>query len=84
MPCVQSLWCVLPECGDSGNRFFARRAENRSHQEPSFFVRVPMIRCEKRTLRDAKSNRRAGDILGYSGNAVALRADATGDSMLLR
>ena len=70
--------------GEIEKRFFARRAENRSHQKPSFFVRAPIVRCKKSILRDAKSSRRAGDILGYSGNAVALRADATGDSILLR
>ena len=50
-----------------------------------FFSRTPLVLDAKTHLSGRfKSNRRAGDILGYSGNAAALRADATGDSMLFR
>ena len=50
-----------------------------------FFSRTPLALDAKTHLQGRfKSNRRAGDIPGYSGNAAALRADATGDSMLFR
>jgi hypothetical protein len=74
-----------PTSDDIEKGFSARSAENRSHQELNFFrARPKVLDAENASLGTQKSSRRAGDILGYSGNAAALRANATGDTMLLR
>jgi hypothetical protein len=70
---------------DIKKRFFARNTENRSHQRSSFFrARPKLLDAENTSLGTQISSRRAGDIVGYSCNAAALCADATGDSILLR
>ena len=85
MHCVQSFDVYSPRKQREQNKMI--RTENGKSFTPKakFFSRTPLVLDAKTHLPGRfKSNRRAGDILGYSGNAAALRADATGDSMLFR
>ena len=85
MHCVQSLRCVLPQKQREQNEIFRTESGKSFTPKAKFFSRTPLWLDAKTHLPGRyKSNRRAGDILGYSGNAAALRADATGDSMLFR
>ena len=85
MHCAQSLWCALPSKQRCREPNF-RLKHGKSFTPPVQFFRARPERLDAKNTSSGtqKSSRRAGDILGYSGNADALRADATGDSMLFR